>query len=62
VIVGGGLTKVGPELWHSIRRKLDSWASESPFLDALDVPRRVVFGAPIAAVAAVGAALLEEAS
>jgi glucokinase len=62
VIVGGGLTKVGPELWHSIRRKLDSWASESPFLDALDVPRRVVFGAPIAAVAAVGAAFLQESS
>ncbi|NUU05236.1 ROK family protein [Leifsonia sp. C5G2] len=59
VVVGGGLTRVGAELQDPVLRRLRSWEGDSPFLRALDVPGRVAFGAPIDAVAAVGAALLE---
>lgn len=60
VVVGGGLTKAGSALRDPILRRLGSWAEESPFLRAIDVPGRVAFGAPIDAVAAVGAAFLKE--
>ncbi|WP_228407098.1 ROK family protein [Leucobacter muris] len=60
VIVGGGLRLLGPRLLDGIRTALDSWATQSPFIDMLELSGRVQLLAADSSAAAVGAALASE--
>ncbi len=62
VVIGGGLSSLGPELLADVVAVLESWEAASPFLASIDLSERVHIvpaGFPAAAVGAalVGAAL-----
>ena len=57
VVLGGGVTEVGPALLHAVVAALHRQAADSPFLAALGLPDRVAVVPVGSAVAAVGAAL-----
>jgi glucokinase len=57
VVLGGGVTEVGPALLDAVTAALRRQAAGSPFLAALDLPDRVAVVPAGSAVAAVGAAL-----
>jgi predicted NBD/HSP70 family sugar kinase len=57
VVLGGGVTEVGPALLDAVKAALRRQAAGSPFLAALDLPDRVAVVPVRSAVAAVGAAL-----
>lgn len=57
VVLGGGVTDVGPPLLQAVCRALVRQREVSPFLAALDLPDRVTIVPTGSAVAAVGAAL-----
>lgn len=56
IVVGGGLSKLGAELWPAVQHRIEHWVDASPFLATLEIPDRVLWGPPVAEVAAVGAA------
>ena len=70
VVIGGGLTSVGQPLIDGVRRVLEDWAADSPFIASLDLSQRVRLldllpSADVGAdtpVAALGAAYLGRAS
>lgn len=57
VVLGGGVTDVGPDLLDCVVAALARQAAGSPFLAALELPARVTMIPSSSAVAAVGAAL-----
>lgn len=57
VVIGGGLSSVGPKLIESIQHILAIWAVDSPFLASLDLTSRVQLLPAGHSAAAVGAAL-----
>lgn len=57
VVLGGGVTEVGPALLDAVVDALRRQAEGSPFLSALDLPARVAVVPVRSAVAAIGAAL-----
>lgn len=57
VVLGGGVTDVGPALLDAVVSALELQAASSTFLGSLDLPRRVVAVPAGSPVAAVGAAL-----
>ncbi|MCS5721132.1 ROK family protein [Herbiconiux sp. CPCC 203407] len=58
VMIGGGLSNLGPWLLDEVRRVLASWAVESPFLASLGLDERVLLVPAGFPAAAVGAALV----
>ncbi|AMM19870.1 sugar kinase [Frondihabitans sp. PAMC 28766] len=58
VVIGGGLSHVGPPLLECVRDVLDDWAAQSEFLASLDLPERIRLLPEGLSVAAVGAAML----
>lgn len=58
VMIGGGLSNLGPWLLDEVRRVLSSWAEESPFLASLGLDGRVLLVPAGFPAAAVGAALV----
>ncbi|MFB2585673.1 ROK family protein [Herbiconiux liukaitaii] len=58
VMIGGGLSNLGPWLLDDVRGVLASWAEESPFLASLGLDGRVLLVPAGFPVAAVGAALV----
>jgi glucokinase len=58
VMIGGGLSNLGPWLLDEVRRVLSSWAVESPFLASLGLDERVLLVPAGFPAAAVGAALV----
>lgn len=62
VVIGGGLSALGPRLLEAVRARLEADAQRSPFLDSLALAPRVLLVPAGAPVAAVGAALVGERS
>jgi predicted NBD/HSP70 family sugar kinase len=60
VVIGGGLSALGDELLGGVRRVLDEWSQQSPFLASLGLSGRVRVLPPGFPAAAVGAALVGE--
>jgi len=58
VVIGGGLSSLGGALLDDVRAVLAGWAAASPFLAAIDLPRRVELLPDELPAAAVGAALV----
>jgi predicted NBD/HSP70 family sugar kinase len=58
VVVGGGLSALGPRLIAEVRDVLGGWGSRSPFLASLGLGDRVQLVPPGAPAAAIGAALI----
>ena len=58
VVIGGGLSHVGPPLLECVRDTLDDWAAQSEFLASLELPQRIRLLPEGLSVAAVGAAML----
>ena len=58
VVLGGGVAQVGEPLGTAVRQALVHLQAGSPFLQALDLPSRVVMSPPDRPVAAIGAALV----
>jgi predicted NBD/HSP70 family sugar kinase len=58
VVIGGGLSSLGGELLDDVRAVLAGWAAVSPFLAALELPKRVEIVPDDFPAAAVGAALV----
>lgn len=58
IIIGGGLRLLGEPLIGGIRKTLDGWSVESPFLGALELSRRVRVLPQNSSAAAVGAAII----
>jgi glucokinase len=58
VMIGGGLSSLGPVLIDDVRSVLASWERTSPFLASLDLSRRVNIVPADFPAAAVGAALV----
>ena len=58
VVVGGGLSALGPRLLQGIQAALTTAAQASPFLASLDLPARVQVLPPGFAAAPIGAALI----
>lgn len=58
VVIGGGLSALGPELIFSVREALGRTAASSPFLASLHLADRVQLVPQTVPVAAVGAALI----
>ncbi|WP_084038338.1 ROK family protein [Demequina sp. NBRC 110053] len=59
VIVGGGLTGLGPELTDGARAVIEDWEASSPFLASLRMGERMSIAPADEPVAAIGAAMLE---
>lgn len=57
VVLGGGLTHLGEPLLDGVRRVVDGWRGDSPFLDAVDLQARMHLLDPEVPVAAIGAAM-----
>lgn len=60
VVIGGGLSSLGDRLLRSVQAVLESWTSESPFLDSLGLAARLRVLPDGFPAAAVGAALVGE--
>ncbi|QMU98694.1 ROK family protein [Microbacterium esteraromaticum] len=58
VVIGGGLTALGPRIEPGIRARLRSDAAESPFMQSLHLDERIELLTGDSPVAAIGAALL----
>ncbi|MFT4122387.1 MAG: ROK family protein [Microbacteriaceae bacterium] len=58
VVIGGGLSRLGPRLIEPVRRRFAEWNSESSFIDSLRLQERVVVLESEVPVAALGAAYL----
>lgn len=58
VMIGGGISSLGPRLLDAVRSVLDGWAASSPFLASLDLSKRVRVLPEGFPAAAVGAALV----
>ncbi len=58
VVIGGGLSSLGGALLDDVRTVLEGWAAVSPFLAAIELPRRVELVPDDFPAAAVGAALV----
>ena len=58
VVIGGGISNLGPRLLDALREALDAQASTSRFLASQDLPPRVRLVPPGVPVAAVGAAFI----
>ncbi len=58
VVVGGGLSALGPRLIAEVREVLGGWGARSPFLASLGLGDRVQLVPPGAPAAAIGAALI----
>jgi predicted NBD/HSP70 family sugar kinase len=60
VVVGGGISSLGPRLEHDVKRVLDEWSTESAFLRTADLSNRVTIVPDRFVAGAVGAALVGE--
>jgi glucokinase len=58
IVIGGGVSTLGGGLLEPIRRVLDGWAGQSPFLASQDLARRLELAPSDYPAAAVGAALV----
>ena len=58
VVIGGGLSSLGPVLLDAVRAVLASWEAESPFLASIRLSERVAIVPQDFPAAAVGAALV----
>lgn len=58
VVIGGGLSSLGPELLAAVVAVLESWEKSSPFLASIDLSKRVHIVPADFPAAAVGAALV----
>lgn len=58
IVIGGGLSTLGPRLMGGVEGVLDGWAAQSPFIQSLDLPGRIRVLADDQPVAALGAAYL----
>ena len=58
VVIGGGLSSLGPPLLLGVREVLDGWTTVSPFIASLELAGRVTLVPEGFSVAAVGAALV----
>ncbi len=58
VVIGGGLSGLGPRLLDGVHAVIDGWSSSSPFIASLDLRDRIVLAPEGAPVAALGAAHL----
>jgi predicted NBD/HSP70 family sugar kinase len=61
VVIGGGVSSLGPVLLDAVRGVLARWTADSPFLASLDLEARVQLVPRGIPPAAVGAALVGEA-
>lgn len=62
VVLGGGVSSLGPALLDAVRGVLESWALSSEFLASLDLPARLQLMPRGFPAAAVGAALVGQAT
>lgn len=60
VVIGGGLSSLGPVLLHDVRAVLTGWESSAPFLASLHLADRITIVPAGFPAAAVGAALVGE--
>jgi len=58
VVIGGGISRLGPRLLGGVDEIFDGWAANSPFIASLDLPSRVRLLPEGSPVAALGAAYL----
>ena len=58
VVIGGGISRLGPRLLDGVDEVFDGWAASSPFIKSLDLPSRVRLLPEGSPVAALGAAYL----
>jgi len=58
VVIGGGISRLGPRLLDGVDQVFDGWAASSPFIKSLDLPSRVRLLPEGSPVAALGAAYL----
>ena len=58
VVIGGGISRLGPRLLGGVDAIFDGWASNSPFIRSLELPSRVRLLPEGSPVAALGAAYL----
>jgi len=58
VVIGGGISRLGPRLLGGVNEIFDGWAANSPFIASLDLPSRVRLLPEGSPVAALGAAYL----
>ena len=58
VVIGGGLSNLGPPLLHAVQGVLEQWQGTSPFIASLDLARRVRLLPEGFPAAVVGAALV----
>jgi len=58
VVIGGGISRLGPRLLDGVDAIFDGWAASSPFIKSLELPSRVRLLPEGSPVAALGAAYL----
>lgn len=58
VVVGGGVTRLGPALEEGVRSHMRDWAANSTFLASVDLPARFRVLDTSEPIAAIGAAML----
>jgi len=58
VVIGGGVTRLGPALVDGVSSQLGAWAADSAFLESVDLPARFRLLDTDAPVAAIGAAMM----
>ncbi|BDR53972.1 NagC family transcriptional regulator [Bombiscardovia apis] len=57
IVIGGGLTKTGPDLLNVVNTELERQAANSHFIDSLKLPERLSLVPAERAIGAIGAAL-----